>query len=265
MKIAHIWKPLNLLIVVLGLSLTSCDKEDNTSKDPEGKATIKMNLTDAPASYDAVLVDIQEIRVHVDSSWITLQGTSPGIYDLLDFQNGLDTLIAQDEIPTGTISQIRLVLGPNNSLVENGVTHPLNTPSAQQSGLKLNVHYTLQPGLVYEFWLDFDASRSVVALGNGGFNLKPVIRVYTKNTTGSIEGYVDPVASEPLVLAYSTAGDSATAMANDSTGYFLLSGLPANTYTVEFDPATPYLFTDVQGVNVAVGQVTDMDTVAISQ
>lgn len=253
-----------MLCIVSLLAVTACDKDDDNNT-TEGNATMKIHLTDAPAAYDAVYIDVQEIEVHSDNGgWVTLANITPGIYNLLDFRNGLDTLIAVGEVPPGKISQIRLILGLNNSLVENGITHSLNTPSAQQSGLKLNVNYTLQPGLVYDFWLDFDASRSIVARGNGEFNLKPVIRVFTKNTTGSIEGLVSPIASSPTVIAYNAAGDTATAMAN-SNGYFLLGGLPAASYTVDFDPVAPYQFKQVNSVAVNVGVVTDMGTVIITQ
>ncbi len=264
MKVTQIWKLLGMLCIVSFLAATACDKDDDNNV-TEGKATMRMHLTDAPAAYDAVYVDVQEIEVHSDNGgWVTLTNIKPGIYNLLDFRNGLDTLIAVGEVPSGKISQIRLILGPNNSVVENGITHSLKTPSAQQSGLKLNVNYTLQPGLVYEFWLDFDASRSIVAKGNGDFNLKPVIKVFTKNTTGSIEGFVDPSASSPVVIAYNTAGDTATAFAN-SNGYFLLGGLSPSSYTVDFDPIAPYNFKQVTGVAVTVGNVTDMGTIIITQ
>lgn len=251
-----------MLIALLGV--TACSKEDENTT-TKGSATIKMHLTDAPAAYDAVYVDIEAIEVHSDNGgWVNLSDIKPGIYNLLDFRNGLDTLIATGAIPSGKISQIRLILGPDNTVVENGVTHALKTPSAQQSGLKLNVNYTLQPGLVYEFWLDFDASRSIVAKGNGGFNLKPVIRVFTKNTTGSIEGVVDPAASAPIIVAYNSNGDTATTLPN-SSGYFLLGGLPPSNYTVDFTPSSPFQAKQITGVIVTAGVVTDMGTIVISQ
>jgi hypothetical protein len=49
-------------------------------------------------------------------------------------------------------------------------------PSAEQSGLKLQVNQTLQEGIMYHVLLDFDANKSIVKLGNGGYKLKPVIR-----------------------------------------------------------------------------------------
>ncbi len=151
MKVTQIWKLLGILCIVSFMAVTACDKDDDNNT-TEGKATMKMHLTDAPAAYDAVYIDVQEIEVHSDTGgWVTLANVKPGIYNLLDFRNGLDTLIAVGEVPSGKISQIRLILGPNNSVVENGITHSLKTPSAQQSGLKLNVNYTLQPGWFMNF------------------------------------------------------------------------------------------------------------------
>lgn len=259
--------PLGIIAIYSTLFLASCDKGEETTLGES--SSVKFHLTDAPASYDAVYIEVLEVQVHVEEAgdttgnegnWIVMDEVSPGIYDLLQFRNGMDTLIAEGEIPAGRISQIRLILGDENTVVVNGVTHSIKTPSAQQSGLKLKVNYDLEPGLAYEFWIDFDASRSIVAKGNGGYNLKPVINVFTKNATGSIEGYVDPVDAEPMVLAYE-GNDSSMALADETTGYFLISGLDAGSYTVEFTPDTIYSVQQVNGVNVVTGQVTTLDTI----
>ncbi|MEQ9261553.1 MAG: DUF4382 domain-containing protein [Owenweeksia sp.] len=250
----------------VSLYLTGCNKDDNNSSEP---ATIRMNLTDAPADYDAVLIDVREVHIHFDGEeeegWEELEDTRPGIYNLLDFTNGVDTLIAEGDVPARKINQVRLILGPDNDVVIDGVSYDLKTPSAQQSGLKLKVNETLEPGLVYEFWLDFDASRSIVTTGNGKYLLKPVIRVFTKVATGSIEGVVSPSASHPAILAYNAAGDTAAARADSVSGYFLIPGLNHGSYTVEFDPVSPYQPKTESGVVVTTGVVTDMDTVLITQ
>lgn len=261
-------KTLSLLLPLAGLlSLSSCS-DDNDTAGSSQPATLKFRLTDAPASYDAVLVDIQEVRVHVgdeddpnDSTagWQSVDNIQPGVYDLLKLQNGLDTVLAEGEVSAGKLSQIRLILGDNNSLVVDGVTKNLMTPSGQTSGLKLQVNYDLEPGLYYEFWLDFDASRSVVAKGNGGYNLKPVIRVFTKNTTGAIAGHINPAAARPFIMAYDGT-DTATSIADSLTGYFLMSGLNPGNYTVEVDADSTYSDTTLTGISVRQGVVTDLDT-----
>ncbi|HAD95846.1 MAG TPA: carbohydrate-binding protein [Cryomorphaceae bacterium] len=258
------------LTVTFALSLLfiGCKKDDSDGSNEPAK--VMMRLTDAPADYDAVLIDVRAVEIHYEdeseeAGWETLDNVRPGIYNLLDFTNGIDTLIAYDDVPARRINQIRLILGSDNDVVIDGISYDLKTPSAQQSGLKLNVQETLEPGLVYEFWLDFDASRSIVTTGNGNYILKPVIRVFTKVTTGSIEGTVMPAASHPAILAYNAAGDTAAARADSVTGYFLIPGLNDGSYTIEFDPVSPYQPKTETGVVVSTGVVTDMDTVIITQ
>ena len=111
-----------LTIVAAGsfFFLQAC-KKDVITGGPEnstqnGTGAIRINLTDAPAKYLEVNVDIKQVRIHVsdDSSstdgWIDLP-TNAGIYNLLDLQNGIDTTIVDSTlIPAGKVSQIRFVL-----------------------------------------------------------------------------------------------------------------------------------------------------------
>jgi hypothetical protein len=59
----------------------------------------------------------------------------------------------------------------------DGVSYPLSTPSAEQSGLKLQVNATLEAGVVYTILLDFDANKSIVVTGNNTYKLKPVVSI----------------------------------------------------------------------------------------
>ena len=99
------------------------------------------------------------------------------MYNLLDYQGDLDTLIGSAVIPAQTIQQVRLVLGTDNSIMVDSVLHDLKTPSAQQSGLKINVHENIANIDTFNLLIDFDAEQSVVEQGNGQYSLKPVIRV----------------------------------------------------------------------------------------
>jgi hypothetical protein len=51
-----------------------------------------------------------------------------------------------DTLEISKVQQIRLILGTRNTVVD-GITYPLSTPSAEQSGLKLQVNQTLQEGV----------------------------------------------------------------------------------------------------------------------
>jgi hypothetical protein len=127
---------------------------------------------------EEVNIDLKSVVViSANEAPIPLE-TEQGIYNLLDYQNGLSTVIAEGLLAVDGIRQIRLILGDNNSVKVNGSVRPLKVPSGQQTGLKIRVCLDLRPHSEYELLLDFDAGRSVVRLGNTGmYLLKPVINV----------------------------------------------------------------------------------------
>ncbi|MFB6455353.1 DUF4382 domain-containing protein [Chitinophaga sp. Hz27] len=242
---------------------SACSKDDNNNS---GTTKLSVYLTDAPSPYDAVNVDIQDVMVNSTSDstngWQSLHILRPGVYNLLNFRNGIDTLLAATDIPAGKISQIRLLLGANNSVVIGGTSYPLQTPSAQQSGLKLNINATLVAGIDYRLWIDFDANKSVVATGNGKFNLKPVIRSYTQATSGSIKGIILPPLTTSGVFVIQNTDTVGTAIP-DATGAFLVAGLNAGAYNVAVAGNGVLKDTTLLNVNVTIGQVTNIGSVTL--
>jgi hypothetical protein len=240
--------------------LMACNKDHNSSD-----ATVSVYLTDDPSPYDKVLIDVQSVEINNGTGWRPLRMIRPGVYNLLNFRNGRDTILATERLAKGRISQIRLILGANNSVVVNGIELPLKTPSAQESGLKLNVDAQLTAGIEYKMWLDFDAARSVVAMGNGGHILKPVIRVYTKAVSGSIKGTVLPAAADAWVYALNDNDTLASAKPDSVDGNFLIPGLTQGTYSVAIDGSNGYNDTTYPNLNVTTGFVTDIGSVQLHQ
>jgi hypothetical protein len=160
-----------LAAIALLLGFLACKKDSD-------QTTLRIRLTDGPGDFQQVNVDIREIRIKMandTSDWLLLP-TNQGIYNLLDFQNGIDTLLASGQAPADVLKEVRFVLGPQNSVMVDSVLYPLETPSAQQSGLKIKIDKQL--GLdINTFVLDFDAAESVKVQGNGTYRLHPVIRV----------------------------------------------------------------------------------------
>jgi hypothetical protein len=245
-------------ILALSLALLSCSTDNENAR-------LEIRLTDAPGDYEEVNVDIQGIEIHADGSatngWKSLN-VQKGVYNLLELSNGIDTLLSATELPAGRISQIRLILGDDNSIKIEGEEIALATPSAQQSGLKLNVHADLIEGVTYKILLDFDAARSIVLTGNSEYILKPVIRSITEATSGAIKGVVSPAESAPAIFAI-VAEDTVSTTYADSTGKFLLRGVPEGIYTISFDAKDGYNDFLQPGVAVSVGSVTDLGVVTL--
>lgn len=162
------------LVGVLGIS-TGCKKKEGTSQ-----MTVKM--VDAPGDFQQVNVEVLQVQVHHSGQgWINLP-TVAGVYDLLTLQNDVSaTLVNAGTLPSGDLQQLRLILGDENNVMVDSLYYPLATPSAQQSGLKINLNTNFAPNTQYELVLDFDAEQSIVTQGTGAYSLKPVIRVLSIN------------------------------------------------------------------------------------
>jgi len=254
-----------IILFFITLSISSCKKEAGISR-------LSVYLTDAPADFDAVNIEVVGLQVNVspdntDIGWQTLAlPSSPMVFNLLDFTNGMEILLSSAELPAGRISQLRLILGNNNTIVVNGVTEPLplQVPSGQQSGLKFNIHANLIAGVEYKLWIDFDAGQSIVNSGTGGHILKPVIRTFTEATSGAIKGIAMPLAADATVEA--TNGiDIFSAFPDATTGEFLIRGIPFGLWTVTVKGNNGYLNQSVNNVSVNIGEVTDIGAITLSQ
>jgi hypothetical protein len=243
-----------LIFIILGLGVSSCEKDATTSNYP-----YNIRMTDAPGPYDAVFIDLQGIEITGNNGTAVLTNVNTGIYNLLDFVNGVDTLISYGTLNDANVQQIRLILGSNNSVVIDSVSYPLTTPSAEQSGLKLQVHKTLQAGVEYNILLDFDANASIVDKGNGNYSLKPVIRTIEVATSGSIKGKITPIGTSASVTATSVTSYSSNVNAD---GDFLIMGLPAGTYSITVTPALPLLPVTQNNIVVTTGVSTDVGIIA---
>jgi len=253
-----------LIYVVIALFMFGACSEESINNTEN--AVLKVRLTDAPADYQEVLVDIQDVMINMSTDddtvgWQSLDIMYPGVYNLLDFTSGLDTLLVERELPAGTITQVRLILGENNQVKVNDEYYDIQTPSAQSSGLKLNLHTELIEGLTYTLWIDFDAGRSIVQKGNGGFLLKPVIRAYTEAENGGIKGVVDPVEAKPYVMAISASNDTMGTYADTISGEYLINGLEAGEYNLKLEPVEEYMSQELEDITVNAGEITVIDTV----
>ena len=251
-------------MVIAAVIFFSCKKD-------KGNARLDVYLTDAPALYDAVNIDVASVEIKStddqgDNGWQQLTQAKTGVYNLLDFTNGMDALLASVELPAGKVSQLRLILGTNNTIVVNGNTLPLplQTPSAQQSGLKFNIHADLVEGVTYKVWIDFDAAKSIVNTGGGNYILKPVLRTFTEATSGAIKGIALPSAASPIASAIS--GPDTLSAIPDASGNYLIRGVPAGTWKVLIDGHNGYNDdSTLNNVNVVLGQVTNVGTVTLLQ
>lgn len=160
-------KLITLFSALLIVIAFACSK-DNT-------VPVRFLLTDNPVAYDSVNVHIVGMQVKVNNeSWIDIE-TKDTTVNLLDLQDGVTMILADDEIPDGTLKEVRFILGPGNYVVVEGTRHDMTTPSAEDSGLKVKIDKDLNETM-NTFVLDFDAALSVKE-EVGNYKLMPVIKL----------------------------------------------------------------------------------------
>jgi hypothetical protein len=254
---------LSFVLLALTIFIGACSKKDSTPA-PLPNPVFSVKLVDAPSVYDAVNVEILGIEVNTGTGWIPLALDEKGVFNLLQFTNGSSLPLMNDTVMSPcTISELRMILGTNNTVVIGGVSYELKTPSGQSSGYKVKMDpQQLVLGGIYHLVLDFNTEKSVHETGNGKYMLKPVVSGYLQNTVGSIAGTILPITGAYYVEA-SNATDTAGTYINATNGQFLLSTVRPGTFTVKFSPNSGFTEKIVPGIVVVAGQSTQMGTVTI--
>jgi Domain of unknown function (DUF4382) len=285
-----------LFLGFLVISFSSCQKtlsSGSNSTIPPDKNQFAIRLTDDPSFFDSVVINLQGIAVKIDTAasmadstnhhprffnwnacfndqpdsnaiWDTISSFMPGMYNLSDLSNGVDTLLTSDLIPKGNILAIRVTLGTGSYLVKDSVKYPLNLWNGD-ANVYIRVYgdqlQKLSTGN-YRLWLDFDAGRSVLMVRAGEFYIKPYIRAFVVSNEGSVVGTALPHAAYPVISLYNSM-DTLYALPRGD-GYFMIPGVDPGTYSVFINASNGYNDTTINNVQVTIGQQTDIGVIHLS-
>ncbi len=287
-----------LSVIVISLAfITACNKENSNSSSsiPPGHQKVSVTLNDGPVlNLTSVIVDIRYVEVKVDTGkarhdddfydddhegddnqgddenhhgdrfgvWDTV-GVTPGLYDLVKLQNGMDTLIATGITQAGKITKIRVTLGNNNS-VSTDSTHHFPLPICDHSPYVYANIRTVSLDSIgnnqFIVHLDFNIARSI-RFDDGQYCLKPIITPYSNNNSGSIEGIVLPAAAHAYVEVLNNS-DTALAIPEDE-GEFKIKGLAPGVYSVLFKSVALYHDTTLTNITVLLGEETKLPTIVL--
>lgn len=274
-----------LLLLITSFSFISCNNNEDSAT-----SRIQLKLVDAEGDYDKVLVNIIDVKYNRsddDEGWVSFEGFTLPItddpenrVDLTELIAGNSLVLTDEDIDSGMLSQVRLILGDGNAIVleDSEDEIPLKTPSAQQSGLKLHLDTELVAGYSYTFVLDWDVQKSIVKAGNSGnYNLKPVIRVTAEVNSGTISGTIAdaddglPIVGATVYVYKEGETDAFTSTFTSDEGLFMLQGLPEGNYTLEImntdydNLVYPDVTADPNTIEVMVGEETSVGTILITK
>jgi Domain of unknown function (DUF4382) len=277
-----------LVTLLLSLFSLSCQKSasSNNSSSP---SSVHIYLTDDQSLiFDHVFLDIQKLEIkaedsdefkhesehqgevddndhHGDNSggWINVP-VNAGVYDILRFRNGLDTLFGTSSFPIiKQLKKVRITLGSNSSVVFNGTTSPLITKDNDNIVvIKIDdSKVQINNGGLTSFWLDIDAGGSVKQQGHD-FEFKGDVNCFSKEKMGGIEGSVLPAEAAAVVIAIH--GTDTASAKPEREGEFKFIGLQPGAYSLLFHAtANNYVDTVINNIIISGKEDKQIPTVIL--
>lgn len=154
--------------------------------------TVNVGLTDAPVdNAEEVNIEVTAIELNPSNGEkrrFEFDMAEP--VNLLDWTAGkVMALLEDEEVEAGEYNWMRLELGDGNTIVIDGLSYDLTSPSArgvQTSG------FTVPAGGEINLTIDFDVRKSIVNPQNdpNSYKLKPVVRLVDNSEVGTISGTV---------------------------------------------------------------------------
>lgn len=284
-SVKGLWGLALVILLALAVSqLPGCGGGGGTT--PTG--TLKVGITDAVTqNYSSVFISIKQVRVvpaglenaNDDDARLPVVATfdTPKKIDILRLKFVQEAL-GEVVLPAGRYNQIRLVLAANQgqnlanyAILKTGETVALDTPSSQQSGLKIVGKIDVKAGIINAVVIDFDPNTAIV-VNNQKYILKPTgIRIVQSgdvyNSFGSLTGSVSTLGNWSTATVSVVPQASSTAIAAGSIFANATSGgpqvpfsafVPGGTYRVHVDangfrPYSSPLQTVTTGNSTAVG------------
>ncbi len=239
-----------------------------------GSGTLAIHLSDAGGNgITAANLTITKIEAHIGSKWETVFTGSQTV-NLLDLRN-TDMVLGSALVTAGNYTQVRIFVS-NATVTDATGVHSVTIPSGLQTGIKVNLNYTVNPNVITDILLDFNVGKSFILQGNGVYRLQPVIPAVIKILSGTATGTVSDaggLVEGASVTAIYTAGSSYPLLTEvngtftQADGRFKVWALLPGTYTFTFsyvNPATSMTETaTVTGVSVAANANSDLGAVTI--
>ena len=274
----------------------ACKKQNSSGSNPnipKGQSQVSMYLTDGPGGFFKVLIDVRQIAIEIDTAtkqkdadhddqwddnydgehrdaehksvlWDTLN-IKAGVYDLLALRNGVDTLLATGQYPTGKILKVKVTIGSDNTVYVDSTTHfPLHFFGSDSTHtFTINVRGNDVDGVAdndFKIWLDFNIDFSIV-FSNGQYYLKPFFECFNDVKTAKVYGTVLPAGAAALITGY-MGTDTIYAVPFDN-GSYKFRNVPTGTWSFNFKGTGGYKDTTLTNIKVDSMKSVKLPTITL--
>jgi Domain of unknown function (DUF4382) len=251
---------IDLQMVEVKVEKDSCNGNSHDSNDDHGGSSDDNSSSDDNGGDDNSSSHDSNDDDSSCEVWETLQ-INAGVYDLLEFRNGVDALLASGSISKGELKAIRLTLGNNNSVVIDSVSYPLQLKEKNKVIIKLeDVEKTDDSN--FKLNLDFDLASSIRQNSNNQFELRPRIKPFNENRSGRVEGRVLPRDAKAIVSLISDK-DTLVALPGNE-GEFKIRGIRSSKFDLHFNAtANGYKDTTIKNISVIPGQELKIGSIVL--
>ena len=252
-------------LFVAALTVYGCGKDDKKTNNPGGGTTgnLRVRLTDAPADFDSVILDLREIALHrtADSTWRAFT-PSQRLVSVLSLRNGNFLDLGTFSLAGGAVDSMRLKLGTGSYVMSGSTRQPIAMAGSDTNGVAFPATgVTVTNNTTTDIGVDLEVARSLRADGAGGWTFEPQVRVVPFSGTGSITGTISPGDSLAAIYGFAGADTVASSLTGVPSGDFAVTLLAPGTYDLLVYGATNQRDTTVTGVTVTAGQATNLGTI----
>ncbi|QCK15553.1 DUF4382 domain-containing protein [Mangrovivirga cuniculi] len=253
-------KHLYLSVFLILLFASGCKNESTETNIKAGN--IVLRISDSPADYDRLILDIEGAILEENSKQVHLRTTFTGQLDILDYNNGKSYVLADEKYENITPNNIILLLGEDNFITIENQNYNIELPDNFKSGIRIPIPESMVDKNKIDINLDFNAAKSVIEK-EGKFSLIPVINPREENTGGGVEGTIKPVV--PAVAHLILDSDTISSTYCDEYGFFYINNVKENKYSLIIEPTDGYEYGERKNVKISDSRITNVGKIVINK
>lgn len=140
------------------------------SKKIENNATLQVRLTDLDQSSYGLVIEIINVEIYNEKlGWVVLNEFQQTISSY-SFSKGNESLLANELIPAGKYSKLRITFGTSNSIYRidnvNGHSKKLDFETNDARQVEVSIDENFVQNEESELLVDFNVSNSILNIGN---------------------------------------------------------------------------------------------------
>ena len=232
------------VLTPLVIGFTSCDKDDDTMA--AGKGTFNISMTDAPADYSSLDVNIESVTAFNSNTneWVELNGKAQAV-QVLELTNGEKTTIANNSnVEAGLYTKLKIKFTDQNQVGVTSNSTSTSNSTATESKFNLTFDNANDKEVIIDITqevsanqearilVDFNAAKSVKESNNGNdkvYTFKPEITVLANSET-EIAGHIEGGEN---VVVYIENGTDVRSTYPDENGDYKFIGVFEGDYTLK--------------------------------